>query len=808
MEIPTETLGKTVLFIENDAAIVPATTRALGAAGFEVVHTASGEEAFAYAGHDESVVDILVLDILAEGGRDGVATAREILAERDVPVVFFASRTDGVSLDRAAEIPAWGYVPKECGTSLLVFTVSNALRHVRDQRKLERHTSLLRESEGEGWNRQWLLQNAIDSSADLIYVKDREHRVVLCNIVFATAVGSTPDEVVGKSDVEVLRRAYESYPEFNFLDAEEKFLRKLRADNERVLQGETIHTVDHLEASGTGANGDGSGNVEYATFTFDTVKAPFRDRRGKIVGVMTVSRDISDRLRLEREVSEIQSDFQRFFELGPDPMCTLTVDGVLGMVSEAWVRTLGIPRSALEGHSIYDYLHPEDVEPTRELLHRLSRGEVVQRFVNRYRTTDGSYRTFAWNVTIGDNATVFAAARDITDEQTALNRLVQSEERLNLALRNTGVGVWDWDLRRDQVYFSPEWYSMLGYDETEPGGSYETWRALWHPDDAEMVRRAVDDHLAGKTESYEVIHRLRHKEGGTRWVMTRGHLMRDDEGQPRRWIGTNTDITRQKEIEGQLQQALEANRVILRELQHRVKNNLNMVSSLLSLAEPKVSDGAAKKVLAETRQRIRTISDIYAKLHRQGGVDHIDLGRYLPDLVSSIVSALRRDDMHMELDIDVEPVETDIQTAVAVGLITNELVTNAAKHAFRDRDYGTLTVRLEPVASGSSSPDEGSLLRLVVADDGVGMPAFSSDGDLAGGWGRSGDGAGHGAGGRGEGATGDDPPDEDGATGTSDGLMLIQLLAEQLEGTVSFTPATHAGGTSVVVEFPPPAAER
>lgn len=146
---------------------------------------------------------------------------------------------------------------------------------------------------------------------------------------------------------------------------------------------------------------------------------------------------------------------------------------------------------------------------------------------------------------------------DLTDYKRTEEELRVSQERFALAMEGTNDGIWDWDLRSNASYVSPRWCEMLGYapEELERGVGNNLLLSLLHPEDRERFQKAHDDYLEGRIPTYELEFRLRHKDGGYRWILSRGKALWDEQGRPYRMTGSHTDITERKRIERDLQQA-------------------------------------------------------------------------------------------------------------------------------------------------------------------------------------------------------------------------------------------------------------
>ena len=477
-------------------------------------------------------------------------------------------------------------------------------------------------------------------------------------------------------------------------------------------------------------------------------------------------------------------DFERFFDHSLDLNAIANAEGYFRRVNIAWERTLGWTPGEITASPWLDFVHPADRQSTVDVGQRLFEGATVISFENRYRCKDGSYRLIQWHAeVVGGEA--YCSGRDVTEERARLDFRALVDNLPELAWMAKPDGFID--------FYNRRWYEYTGttYEDMEGWG----WQSVHDPDELPRV-------MAGWTQSiathqpFDQAFPLRRYDGVFRWFLTRVAPMFDDSGKLIRWVGINTDIDDQRraqearsraeeektrlvdqlqalnadleervrsrttELSKTLQEReslLREKTSLLQEVHHRVKNNLQMISSLLNLQARQIKDVETRAFFRESQGRVRSIALLHESLYQSDDLGRVDMHQY----VDKLVATLRRTyQQNARVVTEIDRTYLPVDAAVPCGLIVNELMTNALKHAFAgsgDAPQNEIRIEMRRVHDD---------LELVVSDNGIGFAA-----------------------------TVDPTRDE------TMGLTLVRDLSLQLRGLAEFTTAN---GARCTVRFPAP----
>jgi two-component sensor histidine kinase/PAS domain-containing protein len=374
-------------------------------------------------------------------------------------------------------------------------------------------------------------------------------------------------------------------------------------------------------------------------------------------------------------------------------------------------------------------VHPADVETARAAL-----GQAVAEGT----TAAYSYRIFGpgdgprWIsargkvVSAGGDRRLLCALVDITEQVRVQEDLARERERLRLALAAGELAVWDYDPATREATIDTQYAVTMGFDATAGTVSRAQIGALIHPEDRPRVAAEHEAQMA-RGGAYHIEYRIVPPSGGIRWLASQGILMPGDEAAaPRRMIGIIQDITERKRRETSLRELAAARELLVREADHRIKNSLQLVISLLNVQLRGITDPAAVEALRGAATRVGAIAASHLALQGSADLTTIDLAVSLQDLCAHFaalhptVKIVCHAAVCQAAECQGRALLLDADRAIPLGLVVSEVLTNALRHAFRGRETGTVVV---------NAMIEQAQLMVRISDDGVGMaPAMRRSG--------------------------------------------------------------------------------
>lgn len=465
---------------------------------------------------------------------------------------------------------------------------------------------------------------------------------------------------------------------------------------------------------------------------------------------MQLQREIIERRKLMKELVTTERFTKSIIDSSMDMIVATDIEYRINEFNKAAEETFGYGRSEVIGeHISILYSDRKEMEEVKSKIEK--GGSLAVEIVNRRKNGSLFISLLSASVLVNEEGEIIGAmgvSRDITTTKKAEEELKLSEERHRAIYDQAYIGIARIAKMGRFLLVNQRLCDMIGYSTEEL--YKKTFYELVLQEEVESSLGDWDDLLGGVISNFSKEQTYVRRDGGVIKANVTVSLVRDTNGSPDYFVAVFEDVTERKENEKKLQDSLKEKEVLLKEVHHRVKNNMQVISSILNLQSSYIDDEKALSVLNESQDRIKSMSFVHESLYQSDTLSEVNFAEYIQNIARNLYHSYGRPQGGITLDFHLEDIFINLDTSIPCGLIINELVSNALKYAFKDRETGTIAIHL--AREGDCS------IRLVVEDDGIGLPS-----------------------------------DFDVDTAESLGLQLVTTLANQVDGnlTVDITSGTR-----------------
>ncbi len=412
--------------------------------------------------------------------------------------------------------------------------------------------------------------------------------------------------------------------------------------------------------------------------------------------------------RVEKALRVSEERFSRVFEEGPMGMAISDAEGRFVLVNDRLCEMLGYGEGELVGLTLNDLADSEDLPLDRATVARLNSGEVRSfKTENRYLTRHG--KSLWCNATIarlfdeGASVSWVSMLEDIGERKRMEEELRQSEELHRTTLTNISDAVFITDPSGGFTYVCPNVHVIFGRPAAEIGELGNISDLLG----SELVPHGDLGNI-GEIRNLEC--EIMDWSGERHDLLVNMKPVRIGDGTV---LYTCRDVTERRQMEEQALISLKEKDVLLQEIHHRVKNNLQVISSILDMSSLRIQDEQAIGLLTDARAKVHTMGLIHSQLYRGQRFDRVNMNSHVGDLVQYL-SLVYGENKDVNVTVHAGDVDLSLTQAIPCALALSELVSNSFKHAFKERRGGSLEITVEDAP--------GNMIVLTVKDDGCGLP--------------------------------------------------------------------------------------
>ncbi len=532
------------------------------------------------------------------------------------------------------------------------------------------------------------LQAILDNSPAVISLMDVENRYLLINRNYENLFGLTKEQLLGKSIYEIWSH-----------EIADSFV----ANNQKVLESGTPIKVEEVAPQEDGIH------------TYISIKFPLQDANGVPYAVCGISTEITEYKRAEEELKRSEERWQLALKGNNEGIWDLNLKTNDVFRSTRYKEILGYEDHEL-GNDNDDWvrrIHPDDFDRVMQANQDYLERKIPYYAVEyRLRCKNGSYKWVmgraqaVWDEA-GKPVRMVGSTTDISDCKSAEEALRESEQQFREIFEHAPLGLSLINFQTHQfLQVNPAYYQLLGYSETEIASL--TFDEITHPDDLEQDLHYMEQINQGKIDSFRIEKRYLRKNGEVMWGNLTLTVLRNPDGKPGFCLGMIEDITERKHAEDQIKASLQEKETLLKEIHHRVKNNLQIISSLLRLQSRQLRDQQAIALFKESQNRVQAMALIHEKLYQSSNLAQIDFQEYIKTLVQALFRSYDAHRHGVTFKCNVEPISLAIDIAIPCGLIINELVSNSLKYAFPETLGGEISISLQSLEHRFSNPGKTS----------------------------------------------------------------------------------------------------
>lgn len=455
-------------------------------------------------------------------------------------------------------------------------------------------------------------------------------------------------------------------------------------------------------------------NREGKTLWLDVYYYAELDEEGKPYAIDQIYVDITDRINYENLLRESEDKYRRLTESVPAAIFIYS-DNRFIYGNEYSVKITGYSVEEMIGKHFWELVHPDFRDDViKKGSERLKGNEVQSRYDVKIIDKYGNEKWLDYSGTLINylgKPAVLGIAYDITEHKKTQQALIESELKYRTLVENMSEVILYVD-NNDRILFANDNVTeMFGYDKTELTGHF-AGELLVDEDYREAMSDRIKLRRHGFTDRFEI--KMRKKSGESLWVEISSAPLRDNSGNLIGSIGIYSDISERKTYENTIESSLQQKDLLLKEIHHRVKNNLQIISSLIKLQSSHVKDKEIHSLFAESQNRIKTMALIHEKLYRSKDISVIEFYDYIKNLVDSLYASYGISPDRVKAKIEFRSIYLDIDTAIPCGLIINELVSNCLKYAFPNLMKGNIFIDL--------TEQNDIEYKMIIKDNGAGIP--------------------------------------------------------------------------------------